>query len=73
MTKKDILDTFQANGLDRDKVINSQIDAIYARVKESLQTGALRDLTFADPNLALYILMKIEELEWSRTQWRIDS
>ncbi len=39
MTKKDILDTFQANGLDRDKVINSQIDAIYARAQGKLTNG----------------------------------
>jgi hypothetical protein len=73
MTKKDILDTFQARGLDRERVQHSQIDTIYVMVKENLQTGPLRDMTFQDPDLALYVRMKIRELEWSRTQWRIDS
>lgn len=73
MTKKDILDTFQARGLDRERVQHSQIDTIYVMVKENLQTGPLRDMTFQDPDLALYVRMKIRELEWSRAQWRIDS
>jgi len=71
MTKKDILDVFDANNLDRDKVSNQQIGQIYVRVINKLKVGELRDLTHEE-QLNRYVCLKLEEIKMSRQDWELN-
>lgn len=71
MRKKDILDTFDANDLDRDRVSNPQILQIYVRVIHKLEVGELRDLTYEE-QLNRYVRLKLEEIKLSRQDWELN-
>jgi hypothetical protein len=71
MTVKDILDAFDANGLDRQKVAQDQITKIYVMVLESLKVGEIRDRAL-DEFLAIYVRMKIREVTLSRQDWELN-
>lgn len=71
MTKKDILDVFEAKGIDRNKVTNAQISKIYVKVLDKLTVGELRDITLKK-NLHQYIHMKINEITISREVWELN-
>src|SRR5262249_19143962 len=68
LTKKDVLDAFTANGLDRDKVTRDQINQLYVKIIHTLQVGELRDLTYKN-NLQGYVKIKLKEIKWSRRDW----
>ncbi len=71
MTSKRIHDTFQANGLDRHKVTGSQIDTVYSRIVEKLETGLLRDITHKNREYLLrYVRVKLNEIEICWSAWR---
>ena len=71
MTKKDILDVFDANGIDRDKVYSKQIGHIYVKVIHKLQTGVLRDIAY-EAQLYRYVQLKLWEIKLSRQDWDIN-
>lgn len=71
MTKRDILDVFDANRIDRDKVYSKQIDHIYVKVIHKLQTGVLRDLAYEE-QLYRYVQLKLCEIRLSRQDWDIN-
>ena len=65
MTKKDILDCFDAHGIIRDHVVPQQVTQIYVRVIHKLKVGELRDLTWEE-ELHRYVGMKLREINQSR-------
>lgn len=71
LTKKDILDTFHANGINRDCVSSEMIEKIYVIILDKLKTGEIRDLTFEDHLLTNYCLLKIDEIKYSRQDWEL--
>ena len=71
MTKKDILDEFQANGISRDNVSSDQIEEIYVRVIRTLRVGELRDLTYEE-QLHRYVLLKLYEIKITRNDWELN-
>jgi hypothetical protein len=71
MMKKDILDAFEANDIDRDKVSNQQISLIYVKVIHKLQVGELRDLTHEE-QLYRYAQLKFREIKLSRQDWELN-
>ncbi len=71
MTKKDILDALEANGVERDKVSPQQISQVYVKVLSKLRSGELRDL-ITEEQLLRYVNLKIEEITYSRMQWELN-
>lgn len=71
LTKKDILDTFEANDMEREKVSNQQINQIYVKVLHKLKVGKLRDLTL-EQLLHQYVRLKLEEINFSRQDWELN-
>jgi len=71
MEQREILDTFQANGMPREKVSVQQIQSIYVHVLEALKTGKLRDKAWQDPLLLEYTRYKIDVITRSRDAWQL--
>jgi len=71
MTKQDIIDTFEAKGLERDDVKSTHISKIYVCVLEQLMVGDLRDLTF-NPLVGPYVAKKLRDIKESRSAWRLN-
>ena len=71
MTKKEILDAFEANDINRNKVSNDQISQIYVKVIHKLKVGELRDLTYEE-QLHRYVQLKLWEIIQSRNDWELN-
>lgn len=71
MTKKDILDAFEVNCIERDDISSKQISQIYVKVLHMLKVGQLRDLTYEE-QLHLYVRLKIQEITYSRQDWELN-
>lgn len=71
LTQRDILDAFEANGLDRAKVTSQQIGQIYVKVVHKLRVGELRDLTYEE-QLYRYVRLKLSEIMVSRQDWELN-
>ncbi len=71
MTTKDILDAFEANGINRNNANNNQLNQIYVKVIHKLQVGELRDLTFEE-QLYRYVQLKLTEIKISRQDWELN-
>jgi len=71
MSKKDILDCFDAHGIIREQVSPQQVTQIYVRVIHKLRVGELRDLTWEE-ELHRYVGMKLREINLSRQDWELN-
>ena len=72
MTKKDILDVFEANGFDRDNVSKEQIRKIYVSIINTLEVGHINDNTWNQPVILEYLRVKIKEIKINRRKWEVD-
>lgn len=71
MTKRDILDVFEAYGMERDKVSPQQVSLIYVKVIHKLRVGELRDLTWEE-QMHKYVSLKLREIYYSRQDWELN-
>jgi len=71
MTRKDILDTFEACGLKRSEVADDLVGEMYVVVLHKLSVGELRDLLHKDEVFLRYASLKIRELGYSRLGWEV--
>lgn len=71
MTRKEVVDIFEANDIDRDRVARQQISQIYSRVLHNLKTGIIRDFILEE-GLEGYIRLKLEDISDSREKWETD-
>ena len=68
MAHREIQDVFEANDIDRGGIRCNQISAIYVKVKDSLESGNLRDM-IVEIGLITYVQLKLREIELSRMKW----